>query len=59
MHEHISEPVVDRQLLVLSKAGKMNVVVQSEIRNQTTEISLKRPVTQEYKIPPRIPIADR
>src|SRR5206468_3520712 len=50
--------IVNRQLVVRFEAGKMHVGVQPEIRNQTTEISLERPVTEDHEIPRRALLAD-
>src|SRR3954452_16593154 len=56
MNECIRQRVVNRQLIVLLKAGKMYVVVQSKIRNQTSEIRFKRTIAQNHQVPQRAPL---
>lgn len=54
MDKRPGKAVVNRQLIVFFKAGKMHIAGQSEIRNQTTQISLERPITEKDQIPESI-----
>src|SRR5512144_2292999 len=58
MHECICQCVVNRQFVVRLEAWQLHVLMQSEVRNQTTEISLDWSITQEHEIPRRLLFAD-
>src|SRR4029453_10351836 len=47
VHEHISERIVGWQFSILNEARQVDATMQPEVRDQATEISLERPITEK------------
>src|SRR5207249_12174814 len=47
VHEHISKRIVCWKFSILDESRQVHVTMQPEVRDQATDISLQRPITEK------------